>query len=157
MIGVAPPTSPSDEEHHQTPIGFNPLGVSLATPMKELLRPSASPSCLGNPKPSTVPASASISRIVTMKFFVDLANVRLELEIPVIVFFLVAAERWLSTQPSLELSEGCAVSAPVVSSSYAIIAACWRSPTVSTWPEVPCRSSWPFLATSSACRLWFTI
>ena len=31
VIGVAPPTSPSDEEHHQTPIGFNPFGVSLAT------------------------------------------------------------------------------------------------------------------------------
>ena len=25
VIGVAPPTSPSDEEHHQTPMGFNPF------------------------------------------------------------------------------------------------------------------------------------
>ena len=42
--------------------------------------------------PSTVPASTSISHIPTMMLFVDLAHVRLELEIPVIVFFLVAAE-----------------------------------------------------------------
>ena len=148
VIGVAPPTSPSDEEHHQTPIGFNPFGVSLATPRKELQRPSASPSCLGDPVPSTVPASTSISHIPTMMFFVDWAHVRLELEIPVVVIFLVAAESWLSTQRLVELSEGCAVSAPVVSSSWAIIAACWRSPTVSTWP---------FVATSTACCLWFTI
>ena len=60
VIGVAPPTSPFEEEHHQTSIGFNPFGVSLATPMKELLRPSASLSCLGDPMPSTVPASTSI-------------------------------------------------------------------------------------------------
>ena len=55
-----------------------------------------------------------------MMLFVDLAHVRLELEIPVIVFFLVAAESWLSTQRLVELSEVCAVSAPVVSSSWAI-------------------------------------
>ena len=124
VIEVAPPTSPSDGEHHQTPIGFNPFGVSLATPMKELLRPSASPSCYGYPMPSTVPASASISHIFTIMFLVVLADVRLVLEIPVIVVFLGAAASWLSTQPLVELSEGCAVSAPVVSSSWAIIAAC---------------------------------
>ena len=80
--------------------------------------------------PWTVPASASISHICTTKCSVDLDHVRLVLEIPVIVAFLVAAEKWLSTQPLLELSEGCAASAPVVSSRWAIIAACWRSPTV---------------------------
>ena len=106
VIGVAPPTSPSEEEHHQTSIGFNPFGASLATPMKEMQRPSASPSCLGDPMPSTVPASTSISHIPTMMFFVDLAHVRLELEIPIVVVFLVAAERWWSTQRLVELSEG---------------------------------------------------
>ena len=68
VIGVAPPTSPSDEEHHQTPMGFNSFGASLATPKKELLRPSASPSCLGHPMPSTVPASASISQFYNHVF-----------------------------------------------------------------------------------------
>ena len=136
VIGVAPPTSPSCEEHHQTPIGFNPFGVSLATPMKELQRPSASLSCLGDPMPSTVPASKSISHIPFMMFFVDLAHVRLELDIPVVVVFLVAAERWWSTQPVVEVSGRLCHQCTCRPSSWTIMAACWcgAAVTVSTCP-----------------------